>query len=586
MSSSPPNRWSSASTSSPPIFWKRVTDLGLEQAPPPLCHPRRTTLSDKAAQLETGRSRLAAQTSLIEFACALNPRYRPAPHHILIARHLEAVGRGEIDRLMIFMPPRHGKSELASRKFPAWYLGRHPERQVLAASHSAQLATSFGRHVRNLMASEEFAGIFPGVGLCPDSRAAHRMNTPQGGVYVAAGVATAITGLGADLLLIDDPVRGREEADSALRRQAVDEWYRSDAFTRLMPGGAIVLIQTRWHEDDLAGRLLARNSSLSRSDGEGDQPKPEAKAGGGAILPVAGGDGEGDRAKRGGGAGGDPSKPIGGAGGAFAKHGEWTVLDLPAISASGEALWPERFDLPRLDRIKQEIGPRAWSALYQQRPQPEQGSFFRREDLVEWKVRPERLDIYGSSDYAVKEDDGDYTVHQVWGVDSEGILYRLECWRGQTRTDVWIDKKLNLIQRWRPLIWFGEGGSIQLAVEPALKRRMSERGIYCRLDWLTSIHDKKARAVGFQSRASMGRVRFEPGADLSEYLAFPTGKYDDEVDASSLIGRALDQLHPALGAKSAGPPRTTQQEVAEARERRWNRLFAEGHPIPDAWKTY
>jgi len=439
--------------------------------------------------LEALRKQLARRR-LLAFTEYTNEVYIPAGHHQRIAEKLEAVERGEIDRLMIFMPPRHGKSELASKRFPAWCLGRNPKRQIIAASYNSDLASDFGRNVRNIVASPEFGQVFTGISLAPDSQAANRMNTNRGGTYVAAGVGTAVTGRGADIALIDDPFKDREEADSERRRDLVWDWYRSTLYTRLMPGGAIVLIQTRWHEDDLAGRLLEHEGRIE--DG-----------------------------------------------------GQWTVLDLPAIDKAGDALWPEWYDVPALTRIKDTIGAREWSALYQQQPQPDEGTYFQREWLQEWTELP-AVNFYGTSDYAVTDGGGDYTVHRVWGVDQHGTIYRVAGWRGQSTSDVWIEEKLNLIQRWKPLAWFGEAGVIQKAIEPMLRRRMIERKVYCRLEWISSISDKPTRARGFQARAAMGKVRFEPGADVSEYLMFPAGKHDDDVDTASLIGRALDDMHPAI----------------------------------------
>lgn len=425
-----------------------------------------------------------ARTSLIDFTEYLNPAYQRADHHKRIAEKLEAVERGDIDRLMIFMPPRHGKSELASKHFPAWCLGKDPSRQIIAASYNSDLATDFGRAVRNIVAEPEFADVFPNVSLAPDSHAANRMNTNAGGAYVAAGVGTAVTGRGAHIALIDDPFKDREEADSERRRDLVWDWYRSTLYTRLMPGGAIVLIQTRWHEDDLAGRLLAKSD-------------------------------------------------------------EWEIVELPAINEAGEALWPEWYPVPTLERIRATIGQREWSALFQQRPQPDEGTFFQRGWFKTWDKLP-RLRLYGSSDYAVTDGGGDYTVHRVWGIDADGAIYRVDGWRGQATSDVWIERKLDLIEKNKPLAWFGEGGVIQKAIEPLLTKRMRERKAFCRLEWLPSIADKPTRARSFQAMAASGRVYFEPEADVSEFLSFPAGKHDDDVDTASLIGRALDQAHPAI----------------------------------------
>ena len=436
-----------------------------------------------------------------------------ASHHRLIAEKLEAVERGEIDRLMIFMPPRHGKSELASKRFPAWCLGRNPKRQIIAASYNSDLASDFGRNVRNIVAEPEFGQVFRNVGLAPDSQAANRMNTNHGGTYVAAGVGTAVTGRGADIALIDDPFKDREEADSERRRDVVWDWYRSTLFTRLMPGGAVVVILTRWHEDDLAGRLL---------EAEGDQ---------------------------------------------------WTVLSMPAINKDGEALWPEWYDVDALARIKATIGPREWSALYQQQPQPDEGTFFQREWFKTWDKLPD-VRYYGTSDYAVTDGGGDYTVHRIWGIDANGEIYRVAGWRGQTTSDVWIEEKLNLIAKYKPLAWFGEGGVIQKAIEPMLKRRMRERGVFCRIEWISSIHDKPTRARSFQAMAASGRVHFEQAADISEFLVFPAGKNDDDVDVAGLIGRVIDQAHPAMVATQPKPVRGD----------RWSRALDKQEGSGGSWK--
>ena len=176
-----------------------------------------SSLQFQRANVLAARAELArrASNSLLAFTRWTNPGYRPAGHHQRIAEHLEAVERGDIDRLMIFMPPRHGKSELASRRWPAWCLGRQPRRQIIAASYNSDLATDFGRDVRNIVASEEFGQAFEGVDLRPDSKAANRMNTNHGGTYVAAGVGTAVTGRGANIALIDDPFRLRLTSGSS-----------------------------------------------------------------------------------------------------------------------------------------------------------------------------------------------------------------------------------------------------------------------------------------------------------------------------------------------------------------------------------
>ena len=429
--------------------------------------------------------RRRARAGLLAFAGYTNGAYRPAPHHRLIADKLEAVERGETKRLMICMPPRHGKSELASRRFPAWYLGRNSNRQIIAASYNSDLANDFGREVRNIVAGMEFQTLFQ-VDLAPDSKAANRWHTDKGGMYVAAGVGTAITGRGADILLIDDPFKDRAEADSELQRRSVWDWYTSTAYTRLMPGGAVIVINTRWHDDDLSGRLL-----LAQEDG-------------------------GDK---------------------------WDVLSLPALSG-GEALWPDWYPVERLEQIRSVLPARDWNALYQQNPIPDDGDYFKTAWFAEYDSPPKALRIYGASDYAVTDGAGDYTAHGVFGVDTVGNLYVLDWWRGQTSADVWIDSFCDLVGKHEPLCWFGEAGPIRRAVEPFMRKRMLERNAMCRVEWLPSIHDKPTRARSFQAMASMGKVFLPAKADwlgdvTNELLRFPAGKHDDSVDVCSLIGRGL-----------------------------------------------
>lgn len=443
-----------------------------------------------------------ARRSLSAFTEYTQPDYQRARHQELLDAALEAVERGKIDRLMVEMPPRHGKSEKASKRFPSWYLGRNPKRQVIAASYNSDLASDFGREVRNIMASADYGDVFPKTRLRQDSRAADRMNTDSGGAYFAVGVGTATTGRGAHLGLIDDPFKDRQDADSELQRNRVWDWYRSTFYTRLMPGGAVVIINTRWHEDDLCGRLLESEGEVS--DG-----------------------------------------------------GQWHRLSLPAINADGNALWPEWYDVPALERIKGTIGPREWSALYQQKPQPDEGTYFQRDWFKRWQHLP-LVRKYGTSDFATKDGSGDYTVHHIWGVDAQGDLYLVDRWRGQTTSDVWIERMCDLIDTHKPLAWFGEAGPIWSAVRPAAERRMRERSSLVRMEALPSIADKPTSARGFQSRAAVGRVYLpdtsEGEAVLDELLRFPAGKYDDEVDACSKIGRALDELHPAIVPVAAASP--------------------------------
>ena len=441
--------------------------------------------------------RRKARTGLVAFTEYTLPSYEAAWHHALIGDALDRVANGVIDRLMINMPPRHGKSELASRRFPAMLLGLQPAQTIISASYNMDKAGEFGGEVRDIVRGAEYRALFPNITLKEDTTAKGFWRTDQGGYYIAAGVGTAITGRGTvgPIVLIDDPLKDRAEADSEVRRETVKSWYSSSILSRLPR--AIIVIQTRWHEDDLSGWLLEQQEK-----------------------------------------GGD----------------QWEVLTLPAISPEGKALWPEYYPIEALQRIKASSIPRDWSALFQQSPAPDEGEFFHRE----WFQRfapdelPKRLAIYGTSDYAVSEGKGDYTVHRVWGVDDANHIWMLGGWRGQATSDVWIERLLDLVHEHKPFAWFGESGVIQKAVEPYLIRRSQERKVYCRWEWLSSITDKGARARGIQARASMKMVHIPNGSDgdawVEEMIRFPAGKHDDEVDTASLLGRALDEAHPAARA--------------------------------------
>jgi predicted phage terminase large subunit-like protein len=730
-----------------------------------------------------------AQESLIGFTRYTKPDYQPAGHHKLIAEALERVERGECKRLMIFMPPRHGKSELASRRFPAWFLGRNPDRSIIAASYNSELATDFGREVRDIVGSKLYANVFD-ARLSENSQAAGRWHTSGRGGYVAAGVGTAVTGRGAHVLLIDDPFKDRVEADSETTREKVWRWYTSTAYTRLegdvaasvvddddiwqdfqreiVAGeaepfeGAIVLIMCmtgdtpvlmatgvekplrdvrpgdrvatyengrlsestvrNWinqgpdrvfeirMKSGITVRANARHPFLVDEDGEQKWQRTDSLKKGSVILRAIGGNGRAPTATLQD-ATSQPSvrayacrtttKPVGAMGfdllrstlgrvvtrtyaiatglalrtmsaclpskvayaqsasfpqatrthartgttnfasitatiarlfaafsamtatsrsdtekqrrscaqplstfeitrdvvvevvdagvedvfdvqidrtenfianglvshntrwneddlagrliAAQAKGGDqWEKLDLPALSEDGKALWPEKYSAERLGRIKAAIGPRDWTALYQQRPAPEEGTFFQRGWFKRHARKPDVYNVYITSDYAVTEGGGDYTEHAVWGLDPDNRLFMLDWWHGQTSSDVWIERLLDLIERWKPLCCFGEKGVIEKAVRPQLDRRMMERRVYCRMEWLPSIADKPTRARSFQSRAAMGLVSLPETEDgervLSQLLTFPAGKHDDAVDVCSLMGAAIDQAHSGIAA--------------------------------------
>ncbi len=279
--------------------------------------------SGRLALLAERRLREAVRSNLEDWArvALASNGHGPAAHHRLMMSELERVARGEDDRLMLLLPPGSAKSTYASVLFPAWWLARHPSSSVIATSHTAALARHFGRGVRGLL---EEHGARLGVSLSRDLRGADRFATQAGGQYFSTGVRGAVTGRRADLVLVDDPVRSHAEADSAAARDRLWCWFRSDLVTRLRPGGRIVLVMTRWHPDDLAGRLLEADES-------------------------------------------------------------WRVVRLPALAeagdvlgrAEGAALWPDWEDEAALARKRRMLGERAFAALFQQAPTRAEGRLFR-----------------------------------------------------------------------------------------------------------------------------------------------------------------------------------------------------------------
>jgi predicted phage terminase large subunit-like protein len=437
---------------------------------------------------------------------ALAPRgLKPAAHHRLLIRELADVASGHNDRLMVFMPPGSAKSTYTSDLFPPWYLAQAPDLSIIAASNTADLAQSFSRRVRSRV--REHGAV---LRYRLEREAEELWTTSNGGQYRAAGVGGVITGLRADLAVIDDPIRSREDADSETRRNRVWEWFQDDLTTRLRPGAGIVLVQTRWHEDDLAGRLLEREAH------------------------------------------------------------RWRVLSLPAIAEDpndplgrrpGDALWGDDEYGYGADLLRKRDGAeaRTWAALYQQRPAPAEGSLFRRQWLLrEPPPAPERMRVYGASDYAVTADGGDYTVHAVVGMDPAGKLHLLDLWRAQADAGVWIEALCDLIAKWKPLAWAEENGQIRAGIGPFLERRMRERKTFTSRRQFPTRGDKAVRAQSIIGRMALDGLRMRPDApwiaDLeAELLAFPAGKHDDQVDALGLVGQLLDTM--VVGAKApAGPP--------------------------------
>ena len=452
--------------------------------------------------------------------------FEPAAHHRLLIRELEAVARRETRRLAVFMPPGSAKSTYTSVIFPPWLMQFWQGASILAASHTTELAEKWGRRVRNAVNDDS---LVLGINVSPDNQAAGRWALTTGAEYYAAGVGTGIAGFRAGLGMIDDPVRSRQDADSELIRDRIWEWYINDFRTRLVPGAPEILIQTRWHEDDLAGRAL--------------------------------------------------------------QHNDWKVVCLPAEAEAedplgrevGEFLWADGDYgyAEQLAELKKTTPARTWSALYQQRPAPEDGDYFKAEWLRPYTTAPDKatLRVYGGSDYAVTADGGDFTVHAVVGLDPEGRMYLLDLWRKQAASDEWVESFCDLVREWEPMSWAEETGQIKSGVGPFLEKRMKQREAYVVREQFPTRGDKAIRAQSIRARMALGGLYVPVGATWyadfrSELLSFPAGKHDDQVDAIGLVGQLLSRM--IEGDKQ-------RAEKPQARDR-WDAAFDDDEDSYN-WKT-
>ena len=456
---------------------------------------------------------------LLSFIQRHNENYLAGWVHKDICRRLEKFSQDVVDqkspRLMLFMPPRHGKSEIASRCFPAWHLGHAPNHEVIACSYSGSLAMGFSRKVRSMIRDPLYNKVFSNCQLDPESQSAEAWLTTAGGGYTAAGVGGPITGKGAHILVIDDPVKNREEAESETTRQSIKDWYTSTAYTRLAPGGGVLVILTRWHDDDLAGWLLGEQET-----------------------------------------GGDT----------------WEVIKYPAVAEEdesyrekGAALHPDRYPLPALTRIRNAIGSRDWSALYQQNPVADEGAYFQRSMIRYFnphEVERDRMTIYAAWDLAIgKKERNDWSVGVVAGVDQDDQMFILHVERGRWDGGELVEKILDTYAAWQPSITGIERGHIEMALGPFLEKRIRERGLYEMYikDLKTGRRDKEARARAIQGRMQQGMVFFPKGTDfgdllVNELLRFPNGKHDDQVDALAWLGQMMSEFHTWREGSEAPPP--------------------------------
>ena len=424
--------------------------------------------------------------------------YEPAKHHRFILEHLVRVARSEIPQLALCLPPGAAKTSYVAL-FAPWYMANNPEAAIILASHTQELAEKQSRRVRNLIA-EHSASL--GIALSKETTAAERWALTSGGEAKAVGAGSAVVGARADLILIDDPLRGIEQAMSESEKQKLYDWYRNDITTRLRPGGKIVAIQTRWATDDLLGRLLEE---------------------------------EGDR---------------------------WTLVSLPAEAEPGdplgreigEMLWSDQpsYDYPGfLAEQKRTQSARSWASLFQQRPVALGGNLFKESWLKTFQNVPDRatLKTYIAVDFATSEGSGDHTAIVAFGLDPSSDIYVLDVWRRQSAPDVSIGALLDMVRDWKPMCVVTESGQIKNALGPFLREEMNRRKLWVPIETIPSRHAKEIRAQAIVGRAAVRGLYLPAHADWlsdfkSEVLAFPSGRWDDVCDCLSLLGQLLSRLVP------------------------------------------
>lgn len=452
---------------------------------------------------------------------------RVALHHLVMTDAIQKCMEMKGGRLMIFMPPGSAKSTYGSVVAPAWAMGKWPGHRIINAGYASDIATKQSRKARALCSQQLYTSIFPERPvLQADQRAADEWRLSNSSEYMAAGLLAGITGNRANGVVIDDPISNREAADSPTIRKKVYDEYTDTVTTRLLPGGYLILIQTRWHELDLAGQILPADYK-------------------GASGLMKGQDNQ-----------------------------IWNVLNIPARAEHeddplgrkiGEYLWPQWF--PESHWAMWENNPRAartWSALYQQRPSPGEGLQFKRVD-AQWydsRLAPGSIGAngiggpplisrkFGASDYAVTPDGGDFSEHGVAEITPTDDLYITDWWTGQKESHLSIAAFIDIIKKNKrtPLAkWFNEGGVIDKAIRPAINRAMSDEKAWVTIESMTSIQNKAIKLESFHARYAAKKVYFPidkafGNAVVDQLVGFPTGKYDDKADVCGLFGRGIDQM--------------------------------------------
>jgi predicted phage terminase large subunit-like protein len=473
-----------------------LNNVSLKDIPsilPLLSLPEQEKLLAELEKLQELKVRKLAQDKFLAFVKEVWPTFIGGRHHAKMAAAFERVAEGKCKRLIINMPPRHTKSEFASYLLPAWFLGKYPHKKVIQTSHTAELAVGFGRKVRNLVDQDVYAKIFPGVGLQADSKAAGRWATNKQGDYFAIGVGGAVTGKGADLLIIDDPHSEQEAALAETNPEIYDktyEWYTSGPRQRLQPGGAIVIVMTRWSKKDLTGQVI----------------KAEVQRGG----------------------------------------EEWEVIDFPAILPSGNPLWPEFWSLTELEALQKELPNSKWMAQYMQQPTSETSAIVKRDWWQQWdKEDPPFCDFTLMSwDTAFeKSNRADYSACTTWGV-----FYQENPDTGKTDTNIILlnafrdrmefpELKRVAIEHYKE--WNPDSVIIEKKASGApLIYELRAMGIPVQEFTPVKGNDKISRLNAVSDLFASGRV-WAPNTHwaeevIDEVASFPSGEHDDYVDSVSL----------------------------------------------------
>lgn len=444
---------------------------------------------DMLAQYEQSVTRERAQTDFMAYVNEMWPGFISGRHHKVMAKKFQEIAEGKLKRLIINMPPRHTKSEFASYLLPSWFLGRFPGKKIIQCSNTAELAVGFGRKVRNLVGSDQYAKIFPNVALRADSKAAGRWSTSHNGEYFAIGVGGTVTGKGADLLIIDDP-HSEQEAKLAMSNpevfDSVYEWYTSGPRQRLQPGGSIIIVMTRWSKKDLTGRVL---QSMIDRDGE-----------------------------------------------------KWEVIDFPAILPSGNLLWPEFWSYEEINALREELPVSKWNAQYQQQPTSEEGALVKREwwKIWEGQTPPPCEFIIQSWDTAfTKNERSDYSACTTWGVfylnedpDDANIIL-LDAVKKRMEFPELKAAAIRYYQEWEPDACIVEAK----AAGAPLVFELRKAGVPVSEYTPSRGNDKIARVNSVTDLFSSGKVWAPPTRwaeeVIEEMASFPNSDHDDLVDSST-----------------------------------------------------